>query len=245
MSGRRARSRPARPGRRSCSAGVGGYVELHVEQGRALAGWAPRWGSRGHLAARPLADGLRRPGQPRGHHAAGRPPRSDAAVRGDGARRPAGGGRARRAGHVRQGHRRAGRRQRDLLGGARLARRAGPGRGDAGPPWSGRSSRRAAGRCRARRRRRGATRVVHAARRVRPRAAGPAGRGAAGAGSRAGAADRRRPRRGRPGRPAARRPCCSCATRPASRTRPPSTPRPPTAAGVAALAAVLAELAGG
>ncbi len=96
------------------------------------------------------------------------------------------------------------------------------------------------------RRGRDAPGVVHAARGVRPRAAGPAGRGAGAA-----AGSRRRSCRPAPAMtpgswpPGCPRPCCSCAT-------PPGCPHSPAEhadladceAGVTALAAVLEELAG-
>ena len=68
---------------------IGAFVELHVEQGRAL----DLTGDRGRrrlrdLAARPLAVRLPRRGQPRGHHPARGPPRPDADLRRDRARRP-------------------------------------------------------------------------------------------------------------------------------------------------------------
>ena len=67
---------------------VGVYVELHVEQGRALDLRRPPDRHRfGHLAARALAVHVLRRGEPRGHHPAGRPARPDARVRILGARR--------------------------------------------------------------------------------------------------------------------------------------------------------------
>ena len=78
----------------------------------------------GDLAARPLAVRLPRRGQPRGHHPDRGPPRPDAHLRRDRARRPRGGPARGRPGHLRQGRRRAQRRQRHPLPGARLARLA-------------------------------------------------------------------------------------------------------------------------
>ena len=61
---------------------VGVFVELHVEQGRALdLVDAPDRGGFVDLAARPVGVHLLRCGEPRRHDAAGRPPRSDAGVR--------------------------------------------------------------------------------------------------------------------------------------------------------------------
>ena len=85
--GRRDGARPARTRTRSARDDerldrIGAFVELHVEQGRALVD-LDRAGRRGHvdLAARPLALRLRRRGQPRRHHPAGGPARPDADLR--------------------------------------------------------------------------------------------------------------------------------------------------------------------
>ena len=105
------------------AARVGVFVELHVEQGRAL-----------DLVDRPIAVAsaiwphgrwqftLLRRGEPRRHHPAGRPARSDARVRILGARGSVVGRRRRCGRDVRQGHRCAQRGQRDSVVGARLAR---------------------------------------------------------------------------------------------------------------------------
>ena len=88
------------------------------------------------------ADGsftLPRRGQPRGHHAAGRPPRSDAGVRVDGARRPRPGHRARRRRDVRQARRHAQRRQRDSARSWRPGSTRGPPTRTRWPRWSRRS----------------------------------------------------------------------------------------------------------
>ena len=55
-------------------AGIGAYVELHIEQGRALADLDAAIGDRrADLAARPVAARLHRPGRPRRHGHARRP----------------------------------------------------------------------------------------------------------------------------------------------------------------------------
>ena len=65
------------------------FVELHVEQGRALEPLGVPVGvGGGHLAARPLAAGLHGPGRSRGHGPAAGPARPDAALRPDRAGRP-------------------------------------------------------------------------------------------------------------------------------------------------------------
>ena len=87
---------------------------------------------RGDLAARPVAAGFRRSRRPRGHGQACRPQRPDAALREHRPRGPPRRRLQRCAGHVRQGDRRAGRRQRGSVGGQSLAGRPGTGRGHAG-----------------------------------------------------------------------------------------------------------------
>ena len=81
---------------------VGCFVELHVEQGRDLVD-RERPGRRGErdLAARALPLRLHRRGQPRRHDADGGPPRPDADLRDDGARREQAGPRLRAARDVR------------------------------------------------------------------------------------------------------------------------------------------------
>jgi hypothetical protein len=76
------------------AASIGAYVELHVEQGRALddLGSGRRRGHR-DPGARPLAVRRDRPRRPRRHHPAGGPRRPDARARADGAGGPGGGGR--------------------------------------------------------------------------------------------------------------------------------------------------------
>ena len=104
---------------------IGAFVELHVEQGRALVdGDAADRGGVVDLAARPLAAGPARPGRPRRHHPPGRPRRTRCSTLADD--RPGGprGGRAARSSrHRRQGPGAAERGERDPVGGHRLARR--------------------------------------------------------------------------------------------------------------------------
>ena len=132
----------------------------------------------GHLAARAMAVHVLRRGEPRRHHPAGRPARPDAGVRILGARGAVAGRRPRRGRDVRQGHRRAQRRQRDSVGGARVARCPRRRRGDAAV--AGRQDHRgsAAARRGRRHRTRGDRRVGHADRRVSRGPAGPAATGA-------------------------------------------------------------------
>ena len=80
---------------------IGTFLELHVEQGRALDD--PGRGRLGHLAARAVAAGPARPGRPRRDDAARRPGRPDAQAGGRGAGRPGRRRAARRPGHGRQG----------------------------------------------------------------------------------------------------------------------------------------------
>ncbi len=213
-------------------AGIGAYVELHIEQGSALAGLR-RAGRRrrGDLAAWPLADRLRRPGRSRGHDPAGRPPRPDAPVR----RRPCW-PRARPPQHWAA-----------LATFGRVVAEPGAANAissgvsawlDARAPDEATLEQLvsrhlvggAVGRDPARRRGRGAAGVGHPAGQFRQGAAGPAGRRARRGGIRGAGA--RRPAPGTTpacSRPASRPPCCSSATRPASRTHRPSTPSWPTA----------------
>ena len=162
------------------------------------------------------------------------------------ARRPQEGPARRGPGHLRQGRRRAERRQRHPLPGARLARLPRRRRGDPRPPSSPRSSRPPAERGERdgvdARRRPG---VLHPGRRVRrtPCAtSSPRILGGGGAGPRpaAPAPDTTPASCPRPSRP----PCCSYGTPPASRTPRPSTPaEDDCVAGVTALADVLEGLA--
>ena len=127
------RARPGRLGRdEELLAGIAAFVELHIEQGSALDGLG---------AAVGIAEGIWPHGRwrldftGRADHAGTtrlddrRDPMLPYAAAVLAARQAAAG--TRRAGHVRQGQRRAGRRQRHQLGRARLAGRAGPGRGGA------------------------------------------------------------------------------------------------------------------
>ena len=241
----------ARPGRASAptpsaSAGIGAFVELHVEQGRGLD--RPRRPGRRRLrdlAARPLALRLPRRGQPRRHHPARGPPRPDARPTptpcSPPARRPGWHGALATFGKV---ARRAERRQRHPLPGPRLARRPGRRRGDARRACVAEIERPRAERGRARRRpgssvvRESLTPVVEfdarAARPARPRCSA----------ARPGPADRRRTRRGHPVRAPSRPRCCSSATRPGVSHSPAEyAAEDDCLAGVAALADVLEELA--
>ena len=116
---------PAAIGPDARAAGADRRVRRTARRAGQRAGRHARGGRRGrvHLAARPVADRLRRAGRPRGHHEAGRPARPDAAVRGDGARRQEAADRPWRARHVRQGGGRARRVQRDQPRRVRLAGR--------------------------------------------------------------------------------------------------------------------------
>ena len=138
----RTRRRPARPDRR---------VRRTARRAGPRAGADGRGHRRGreHLAARAVALRLHRPCRPRGHGPPGRPERPDAALREHRAGRPPAGGGARRRGHVRQGHRRAGRGERGEFGRPGLAGRPRPGRGDAARRPSPRSVRPPADRGRA------------------------------------------------------------------------------------------------
>ena len=210
----------------------GAFVELHVEQGRALAPLG---------AAIGVAEGIWPHGRWR-FDFAGRADHAGTARLADrndpmlpyastvlAARQAAAD--AWRAGHVRQGHRRAGRRQRGELGRPGLAGRPRPGRRALLATLSPRSVR--PPRCSAGEH--GVTShrpsgVIHSAGALRREPAGPDHR-------RAGAGPGSPPRCSPPAPgttpgsspPGSRRPCCSSATRPASRTRPPNTPRRPTA----------------
>ncbi|MBE9498705.1 M20/M25/M40 family metallo-hydrolase [Streptomyces sp. GKU 257-1] len=166
---------------------IGAFVELHIEQGRALAETA-------HPVAVASAiwphgrwrfDFRGEANHARGHHPAGGPPGSDAHLRQHRAGGPQEGAAGGRAGHLRPGGRGAERGERHPVPGQRLARRAGPGPGNAGERRRrDRTRRRGAGRA-GRRARRGHRGVRDAAGRVRPRAArpgpGPARRRGAGA----------------------------------------------------------------
>ena len=228
--GRGADPRRARPRRTSAAttrrcAGSATFVELHVEQGRALdqldRAVAVGTGIWPHGRWR-----LDLPGE--ANHAgttrARRPARPDARLRLRRARRPRRRGLARRAGHLREGRRRAERRQRDPVArsppGSTPARPAPTRRG---PSW-----RRSTGVVEVH----GGT-VTEESWTDRTAFDPPLGRPAR---ARSLLGDRAAAARRAPGttpassrRPGCRRRCCSSATRPGSPTRPPSTPSAPTA----------------
>ena len=225
----RPRPRAARPRRRGARAGVGCFVELHVEQGRRLvdstrrSGWRPPSG-------RTAASGFTFSGEANhaGHHAPGGPPRPDADVRRHGARR---------AQKARPADARATfgrvevepeRHQRDPLDGPGLAGRPRRGRGRRSRELVAAVDRGAHERAdRDGTDGRGRRRVGLAGRQFRRRRCPAASR------RRPGSPTRRRRSRDadrRPGTtrgcspPTSRPRCCSSATPPASRTPPPSTP---------------------
>ena len=193
---------------------IGPFVELHVEQGRALRPWPAIAVGTGDPPARPLAARPRGPGRPRGHHPPGRPRRPDARLRRlvlpSGAR-PSAWSTAvatcarstlsRTASTAIPSH---------VMG---LAGRARP---TPRVPALVADVRR--GQQAARPRSRAPT-APRSTRRSWP--ALPSRRAAA--------ADRRRHDAGVLAAAGSRPRCCSCATRPGSRTAPPSTPRTPTA----------------
>ena len=213
-------------------ASLDAYVELHIEQGRALADLdAPVGVAEGDLAARPLAARVHRPGRPRRDDAAGRPARPDAAVRDDRAGRAGRGGRARRAGHLRQG-------ACAEPGGANGISSAVRAWLDARAPDEATLGA-LVDRRRARRRgpRRSGTASASSVRResftplvvVRPRACATGSSATLLGGGHAGAADRGRPRRGHPGRPAAHRHAVRAQPDRRLALARPSTPTRPTA----------------
>src|SRR5262249_16297988 len=106
-------------------ADIAAYVELHIEQGRALAGLdavvGVARGGGGELGGGGGGGGVRGGGGSRGDHQARRPPRPDAGVRRRNPGRPRGRDPARRPGNGRQGDRGTRRGQRDQFVGDGVA----------------------------------------------------------------------------------------------------------------------------